>query len=316
MHRPHLSASFLSTALVGASAVVLVACTDGDDAPAAPTGGAGTTSHAMGGLAGSSSNFAGTGGGGGQENGQADSGATASPEAEAPDTGSPGAQDAAAAVDAGPIQHHFMAVEYPGRIVEISADGKLLWEHMTPSLSVMFNVLPNGNVFYPHGGPTAGAQEVDKNHTVVWSYTSTAMELLGGERMANGNTLLGQGGPALAVELTPAKQVARSITIPTTTTEAHRVVRHLHRLANGNILAALEGEGAAREFDAAGKMVWEYTGVMSIHEAIRLPTATRSSEAAHRRRFSRSPAPVRSRGSSASRMGLRWAWPGLAAFRC
>lgn len=164
-----------------------------------------------------------------------------------------------------------MAIEYPGRLVEISADGQLLWEHKTPSLSIMFNVLPNGNVFYPHGSSgTAGAQEVDKDHKLVWSYSSTAMELLGGERLANGNYLLGQGGPALVVELDPAKQVVRSIKIPSANTTAHTVVRHVRRLDNGNILAALEGDNAVREFDATGKMVWEYK-MSGPHDAIRLP---------------------------------------------
>jgi len=223
------------------------------------------------GTGGTSSNAGGTGTAGHESAGGAGTGSTPLPDAQAPDTGSVSLPDAAAVVDAGPISHHLMVIEYPGRIVEISADGKLLWEHKTPSLSVMFNVLPNGNVFFPHGAPSPGAQEVDKNHTVVWNYPSTAGELLGGERMANGNTLLGLGGPAQALELDPAKATVRAITIPTSTTEAHRVVRHLHRLASGNILAALEGEGAVREFNPAGTMVWEYKGLTTPHEAIRLP---------------------------------------------
>jgi hypothetical protein len=258
--------------LLGVCAVLLGACTNGDDS-AAPSGGAGTTSSITagsggdGGGAGSATAAA----GGGHETRETEAGVSQAPDAQTTDAGSATMPDATGPVDAGPIQHHLMVTEYPGRIVELSADGKVLWEHTTPSLSVMFNVLPNGNVFFPHGAPSPGAQEVDKSHNVVWSYTSTAGELLGGERLANGNTLIGQGGPGLALELDPGKQVVRSITIPTSTTEAHRVVRHLHRLASGNILAALEGEGAVREFDAAGKMVWEYKGLTNVHEAIRLP---------------------------------------------
>ncbi len=174
-------------------------------------------------------------------------------------------------VDAGPPRHRLMVSEYPGRIMEVSAEGKLVWEHKTPTLSVMFTVLPNGNVFYPHGAPTPGAEEVDRNHTVVWSYASTAGELLGGERLANGNTLLGQGGPALALELGPGKQVVRSIAVPTSFAAAHGQVRHVHRLDNGHVLAALEGEGAVREIDATGATVWEYKGLASVHDALRLP---------------------------------------------
>lgn len=164
-----------------------------------------------------------------------------------------------------------MAIEYPGRLVELSADGQKLWEHQTPSLTVMFNVLPNGHVFYPHGGATRGAEEVDRDHKVVWSYDSPAGELLGGERLANGNSLLGEGGPAKALELDVGKAVVRSIAVTTTEAAAHAQIRHVHRLANGNVLLALEGEGVARELDASGKTVWEYKRVPRIHEAIRLP---------------------------------------------
>jgi hypothetical protein len=211
------------------------------------------------------------GGSGGQATTGGQDASSRSTDGQEEDSASLAVPDTGVAVDAGPIRHHLMVMEYPGRLVEISADDKQLWEHRTPSLAVMFNVLPSGNVFYPHGAPSPGAEEVDRNHTVVWSYTTTVGELLGGERLANGNSLLGEGGPPLALELGPTKQTVRSITIPTTLTEAHRQVRHLHRLANGNVLAAIEGEGAVREFDAAGKTVWEYTGLTYVHEAIRLP---------------------------------------------
>src|SRR5262249_44676617 len=154
----------------------------GDDT-AAPSGSAGMMSSATSGAGGMSGGVvSGTGGGGYEFAQQPDTGVAPPPDVQAPDAGTVTTPDATVApADAGPIQHHLMAIEYPGRIVEISADGKLLWEHKTPSLAVMFNVLPNGHVFYPHGAPSPGAEEVDKNHTVVWSFTNTAGELLGGE---------------------------------------------------------------------------------------------------------------------------------------
>jgi hypothetical protein len=72
------------------------------------------------------------------------------------------------------------------------------------------------------------------------------------------NSLLGEGGPAKALELDPAKSVVRSIDVTTTETAAHGQIRHIHRLQNGNVLVALESEGVAREIDATGKTVWQY----------------------------------------------------------
>lgn len=47
-------------------------------------------------------------------------------------------------------------------------------------------------------------------------------------------------------------------------------MRNVHKLANGNILAAHEGEGAVREVDPQVAVVWEYTGVTNTGEAQRL----------------------------------------------
>ena len=73
-----------------------------------------------------------------------------------------------------PKRHHFMFMQYsPGnRLVELSEDGKILWEHPLPSLGVMFEILKNGNVIYAYGGNPTGVQEVDRQHHVVWNYTA------------------------------------------------------------------------------------------------------------------------------------------------
>jgi outer membrane protein assembly factor BamB len=59
---------------------------------------------------------------------------------------------------------------------------------------------------------------------------------------------------------------------PLTTSEKgyHLQVRNVHKLANGNILAAHEGEGAVREVTPEGKVVWEFTKVDNTGEALRL----------------------------------------------
>lgn len=228
----------------------------GMDTGGATGGGSGTAGAALSGSGGSSTSISGAGGtldgsGGG---------------------GGGGSGGSAGNTPSGPVQHHLMVVEYPGRLLEISPEGQKLWEHQTPSLTVMFNVLPNGHIFYPHGGTARGAEEIDREHHVVWSYDSPAQELLGGERLPNGNSLLGEGGPPQALELTPQKSVARTIPVTTNEQAAHGQIRHVHRLANGNVLLALESEGVARELDASGKTVWQFTGVSRIHEAIRLPS--------------------------------------------
>jgi hypothetical protein len=274
---------------VAAAALLAAACGDGSGAGVLP---ANTASAGKGGVSGAGgvvTSVAGSGGASGSASGGGSAGASGSASGSASvgtggtagvagqggaggNAGGAGGQSGAGgSVDPGPLKHHLMVIEYPGRLVEISADGQKLWEHQTPSLTVMFNILPNGHVFYPHGGAARGAEEIDHDGKVVWSYDSPAGELLGGERLPNGNSLLGEGGPPKALELTAAKTVARSIDVTTTESVAHGQIRHIHRLDNGNVLLALESEGVAREIDATGKTVWEYPGVARIHEAIRLP---------------------------------------------
>ena len=50
----------------------------------------------------------------------------------------------------------------------------------------------------------------------------------------------------------------------------HLQVRNIHKLDGGNILAAHEGEGAIREVDPTGKVVWEQTKLENCTDARRL----------------------------------------------
>jgi outer membrane protein assembly factor BamB len=172
-----------------------------------------------------------------------------------------------------PLKHRIMFSEYgkgPNRLVELDADGKLVWEHKFPSIAVIFQVLPNGHVVYAYGGKPTGVQEIDRNQKVVWNFESQCPQVLGCERLSNGNTLFGEQGPCRAVEVSADGKIVR--TTPLTTSEAgfHRQVRNVHKLANGNILAAHEGDAAVREVDSTGKVVWEYRDVENVGEAQRL----------------------------------------------
>jgi hypothetical protein len=170
-----------------------------------------------------------------------------------------------------------MVAQYQGpggnRIIEISPEGKVVWEHKVPSLCVMFQMLPNGHVVYAYGGKPTGAREVDREQKVVWDHVSGCPQVLSCERLPNGNTLLGEQGPCQAVEVSPAGDLVASVKLPTSEKAFHQQLRNIHRLADGNLLAAIEAEGAAREVDPNGKVIWEITGLANVFEALRLPNA-------------------------------------------
>jgi outer membrane protein assembly factor BamB len=172
-----------------------------------------------------------------------------------------------------PVKHRILFAEYgrgPNRLVEVDEAGKLAWEYKFPGISVIFQVLPDGHILYAHGGTPTGVAEINRDKKIVWSYTSKCPQVLGCERLSNGNTLVAEQGPCQAVEVDPKGKVVRVTPLTTTEKGYHLQVRNVHKLEGGNILAAHEGEGAIREVDSAGKVVWEYTKVENTGEAVRL----------------------------------------------
>jgi hypothetical protein len=113
-----------------------------------------------------------------------------------------------------PVRHRILLAEYgkgPNRLIEVSADCRLVWEHRFPSTAVIFQVLKDGHVLYGYGGKPTGVQEITRDHRVVWDYVSKSQQVFGCERLANGNTLVAEQGPCRAVEVTPrARWSARS----------------------------------------------------------------------------------------------------------
>jgi outer membrane protein assembly factor BamB len=172
-----------------------------------------------------------------------------------------------------PVKHRIMFAEYgkgPNRLVELDADGKLVWEYAFPSIAVIFQVLPEGHVLYGYGGNPTGVAEINREKKIVWNYVSKCPQVLGCERLANGNTLVAEQGPCQAVEVDRAGKVVHTTPLTTTEKGYHLQVRNVHKLENGNLLAGHEGEGAIREVDPKGKLVWEFTNVQNAPDARRL----------------------------------------------
>jgi outer membrane protein assembly factor BamB len=171
------------------------------------------------------------------------------------------------------IKHRLMFFEYgncPNRFVELAVDGRIVREFKPRSIAVMFQILPNGNIVYGYGGHPTGVVEVNPRGEAVWNYVSKCPQVLGCERLANGNTLVAEQGPCRVVEVSPQGAVVHATNLSTNQTGYHLQVRNVHKLKDGHILAAHEGEGAIREYELDGRVAWEYTGVTNTGEALRL----------------------------------------------
>ncbi|HEV3302397.1 MAG TPA: hypothetical protein VG055_22270 [Planctomycetaceae bacterium] len=158
----------------------------------------------------------------------------------------------------------------PNRFVELDANGKIVREFKPRSIAVIFQALPNGNIVYAYGGKPTGVVEVNAHNETVWNYVSQCPQVLGCERLANGNTLVAEQGPCQVVEVDPSGKIVRITRLFTNQSAYHLQVRNVHRLDNGDILAAHEGDGAIREYALDGRIVWQYTGVENTGDARRL----------------------------------------------
>lgn len=172
------------------------------------------------------------------------------------------------------VSHRIMMCEYSDaahRLVEISTEGKLTWEHRFPSIAVCFRVTGEGKVVFADGGNPTGIQEIDRKHNVTFDYRAKCEQLLTCDVLPNGNFLLAEQGPCQAVEINTDGDVVSTVKLSTTEKAAHLQLRCLHRLANGHLLACHEAEAVVREYDADGMIVWEFPNVTNVFEALRLP---------------------------------------------
>ena len=81
-----------------------------------------------------------------------------------------------------PHRHRILVAQYQGpggnRLIEVSPEGKLTWEHKPPSICVMFQILPKQHLLYAYGGKPTGVREIDRKQNVVWDYVSRKREII------------------------------------------------------------------------------------------------------------------------------------------
>ena len=183
--------------------------------------------------------------------------------------------------------HHFACTDYSGKKVFIvNADGKVEWEYATGACNDLW-VLPNGNLLFNTG---TGVQEVTRDKKIVFDYTGSPIkraikqkdgttklvegpsEIYACQRLANGNTFIGECNTGRLLEVTPEGRIVKEIRLlPEGKDGGHSYIRNARRLANGNYLVTHYSEQIVREYDPQGKVVREIPATGGPHSAIRLP---------------------------------------------
>lgn len=156
-----------------------------------------------------------------------------------------------------PAKRSFLMLGGATQIVDV--DGKVVWKY--PAETRDGCVLPNGNVLltlhksdaYPGGAVI----EVTRDQKVVFEYKGTQAEVNTAQRLPDGRTMLTEAGdhPRL-LEVDATGRIQVEIPLQCTAKNPHLQSRMARKLPDGHYL--VPQDRLVREFDATGKVVWEY----------------------------------------------------------
>ncbi|MGI8992333.1 MAG: alpha/beta hydrolase fold domain-containing protein [Bryobacteraceae bacterium] len=141
--------------------------------------------------------------------------------------------------------------------------GKTLWT-MPNERGHDVQSLPDGHVLFTIGAKHT-VEELDAKHNVVWSYSEGLDHPLAAQRLANGNTLIGDAKLGRVIEITPDKKIVWKYENPDL---ADMRMRNAHRTSDGTTLIAIEAEGKIVEVDPAGKIVWSWQAPDGAHRKL------------------------------------------------
>ena len=176
--------------------------------------------------------------------------------------------------EAGPgnINHTFLATGAETRI--ISGDGQTIWRYPRGTRDGW--VLPNGNILLAvskdHDYPGGAVVELRRDGKTVFEWKGTQSEVNTAQALANGNILLTEAGakPRL-LEVNREGKIIIDVPLTCQTTNAHMESRMARKLPNGNYLVPQLLDKVVREYDPAGKTLWEVKTPHWPFTAIRLP---------------------------------------------
>lgn len=162
-------------------------------------------------------------------------------------------------------QRRFIAADSSKqRIAIIGKDGRTEWERRIGPLHDL-HVLPGGNILFQESWTKL--LEVDpRTDAVVWEYDAATshgnsgrkVEVHAFQRLESGDTMIAESGPARIIEVDRAGRLKKEIRLKVLKPHPHHDTRLVRKLDNGHYLVCHEADGAVREYDADGRLVWEY----------------------------------------------------------
>lgn len=151
------------------------------------------------------------------------------------------------------------------KVAIVNAKGEIEWEFPVGPIHDV-HVLPNGNVLFQKNWTQILEVTPDAEKKIVWSYDAGKMngnegkrvEVHAFQRLPDGNTMIAESGVSRIIEVDKDGKLVKEIKLKVKSSNTHSDTRLVRKIANGNYLVAHEAEGAVREYDSAGNVVWDY----------------------------------------------------------
>lgn len=159
---------------------------------------------------------------------------------------------------------HRVLMQGNDRLAIVGVDGEIEWEMKWGGIHDL-HVLDNGHIMVQRN--MREIVEIDpESKEVVWSYDSSKsngnegqkVEVHAFQPLDNGNVMIAESGPARLIEINRDGEIQKQFKLKVNNPHPHTDTRLVRKLSNGHYLACHEADGAVREYDANGKVVWEY----------------------------------------------------------
>jgi hypothetical protein len=150
-----------------------------------------------------------------------------------------------------------------GHVAIVDAVGKVLWDYPTRAEVHELWMLANGNVLLPLGPATIA--EVTPDKKISWKYEckpkpgyTGRIEVHAFQPLDDGAVMIAESGNARIIEVSRDGAIAKEIALKVDHPNPHRDTRMARKLKDGHYLVCHVADGAVREYDPSGKVVWEY----------------------------------------------------------
>lgn len=159
-----------------------------------------------------------------------------------------------------------------GKISIINSQGEITWDFPVSQCQDL-QQLPSGNILFTYYQKKdsiikGGVCEITRDKNEVFRYEIDT-EVHSCQRLKNGNTLLTDNNNARLIEISPQKEIVRSIALKTNL-KGHSAIRMIRVLENGNYLVCQEGDQLVVEYTPNGLVVNSFKSPGKCFAAIRL----------------------------------------------